>query len=123
MSPSAGIEDLREKREGILKQIADEESEKVKIQQELQQLTKRMAAINESLARKVGEGDAAVTAVGWQSSCRILLLVVGRLFCRQPLIAKLALYCCRLTPRMSMTRSYKRQRQPISRFLKAHRPC
>eukprot|EP00877_Chromochloris_zofingiensis_P002533 jgi/Chrzof1/12280/Cz06g28150.t1 len=53
MSPSAGIEDLREKREGILKQIADEESEKVKIQQELQQLTKRMAAINESLARKI----------------------------------------------------------------------
>ncbi|KIZ07829.1 deflagellation-inducible protein [Monoraphidium neglectum] len=47
------IEDLREKREGMLKQIADEESEKMKIQVELQQLTKRLAAINESLARKL----------------------------------------------------------------------
>ncbi|GBF94162.1 hypothetical protein Rsub_07149 [Raphidocelis subcapitata] len=47
------IEDLREKREIILKQINDEESEKMKIQGELQQLTKRLAAINESLARKI----------------------------------------------------------------------
>lgn len=29
--PRAGIEDLREKREGMLKQIADEEGEKVKV--------------------------------------------------------------------------------------------
>ncbi|KAI8463908.1 MAG: deflagellation inducible protein [Monoraphidium minutum] len=47
------IEDLREKREGMLKQIENEESEKMKIQVELQQLTKRLAAINESLARKI----------------------------------------------------------------------
>ncbi len=50
----AGIEDLREKREGILKQVAEEESEKIKIQQELQKLTGRLGQINESLARKVG---------------------------------------------------------------------
>jgi Sjoegren syndrome nuclear autoantigen 1 len=48
-----GIEDLREKREGVMKQIADEELEKAKIQTELQALTKRLAAINESLARKI----------------------------------------------------------------------
>lgn len=51
--PPAGIEDLREKREEISKQIRDEESEKAKIQQDLQILTKRLAQINESLARKV----------------------------------------------------------------------
>lgn len=49
----AGIEDLREKREQILKQIVDEESEKAKIQTELTALTQRLSRINESLARKV----------------------------------------------------------------------
>lgn len=50
----AGIEDLREKREQILKQINDEEMEKQRIQQELAGLTQRLSRINESLARKVG---------------------------------------------------------------------
>lgn len=44
---------MKEKREQILKQIVDEESEKAKIQQELAALTQRLARINESLARKV----------------------------------------------------------------------
>ena len=48
-----GIEDLREKREEINKQIKEEESEKAKIQQDLQILTKRLSQINDSLARKV----------------------------------------------------------------------
>ena len=48
-----GIEDLREKREEINKQIKEEESEKTKIQQDLQILTKRLSQINDSLARKV----------------------------------------------------------------------
>jgi hypothetical protein len=52
----AGIEDLREKREGILKQISAEEAEKVDIQGKLQELTRRLTGINESLARKVGGG-------------------------------------------------------------------
>lgn len=47
------IEDLREKREQILKQIQDEENEKAKIQQELAALTQRLARINESLTKKV----------------------------------------------------------------------
>ncbi|GMH37230.1 hypothetical protein BSKO_05103 [Bryopsis sp. KO-2023] len=47
------IEDLREKREEVGKQIKEEEGEKTKIQQDLQILTKRLAHINESLARKI----------------------------------------------------------------------
>lgn len=47
------IEDLKEKREQILKQIQDEENEKQKIQQELAALTQRLSRINESLARKM----------------------------------------------------------------------
>jgi len=50
---SAGIEDLREKREEVQKQIRDEEGEKAKLQQDLQLLTKRLAHINDALARKV----------------------------------------------------------------------
>jgi len=46
ITPAAGIEDLREKREQILKQIQDEENEKAKIQQELAALTQRLARIN-----------------------------------------------------------------------------
>ncbi len=49
----AGIEDLREKREEVQKQIRDEEGEKAKLQQDLQVLTKRLAHINDGLARKV----------------------------------------------------------------------
>lgn len=48
-----GIEDLREKREEVQKQIRDEEAEKSKLQQDLQVLTKRLAHINDALARKV----------------------------------------------------------------------
>ncbi|KAJ9530709.1 hypothetical protein QJQ45_014876 [Haematococcus lacustris] len=60
-----GIDDLREKREEIIKQIKDDEQEKNKIQQDvgdpstlatqhliLQILTKRLAQVNESIARK-----------------------------------------------------------------------
>ena len=50
---TAGIEDLREKREEVQKQIRDEECEKAKLQQDLQVLTKRLAHINDGLARKV----------------------------------------------------------------------
>lgn len=46
MPACAGIEDLREKREQILKQIGDEENEKAKIQTELAALTQRLARIN-----------------------------------------------------------------------------
>lgn len=50
-----GIEDLREKREEISKQLREEEAEKAKITQDLQVLTKRLNQVNESIARKVGE--------------------------------------------------------------------
>lgn len=47
------IEDLREKREEINRQILKEEEEKAKIQRDLSILTERLSKINESLARKV----------------------------------------------------------------------
>lgn len=49
----AGIEDLREKREEIIKQLREDDAEKAKITQDLQILTKRLAQVNESIARKV----------------------------------------------------------------------
>jgi Sjoegren syndrome nuclear autoantigen 1 len=44
---------LREKREEILKQLREDDAEKAKIQQDLQLLTKRLAQVNDSIARKV----------------------------------------------------------------------
>ncbi|KAG1674975.1 hypothetical protein FOA52_014770 [Chlamydomonas sp. UWO 241] len=46
------IDDLRDKREEILKQLRDDEAEKGKIQADLQTLTKRLAQVNDSIARK-----------------------------------------------------------------------
>ena len=47
------IEDLREKREEVNRQILKEEEEKAKIQKDLSLLTDQLSKINESLARKV----------------------------------------------------------------------
>lgn len=47
------IEDLREKREEINRQILKEEEEKAKIQRDLSILTDRLSTINEQLARKI----------------------------------------------------------------------
>ena len=47
------IEDLREKREEINRQILKEEEEKAKIQKDLSILTERLSKINETLSRKV----------------------------------------------------------------------
>ena len=46
------IEDLREKREEVNRQILKEEEEKAKIQKDLSILTDRLSKINESLSRK-----------------------------------------------------------------------
>lgn len=46
------IEDLRDKREEINRQIVKEEEDKAKIQKDIAVLTERLAIINESLARK-----------------------------------------------------------------------
>jgi len=48
----AGIEDLREKREEVNRQILKEEEEKAKIQKDLSILTDRLQKLNESLTRK-----------------------------------------------------------------------
>jgi len=47
------IEDLREKREEINRQILKEEEDKAKIQRDLSLLTDRLSNINETLARKI----------------------------------------------------------------------
>lgn len=47
------IEDLREKREEINRQILKEEEDKAKIQRDLSVLTDRLSTINEALARKI----------------------------------------------------------------------
>lgn len=47
------IEDLREKREEINRQILHDESEKQRIQSSLSSLTDQLSRINEQLARKV----------------------------------------------------------------------
>merc|ERR1712146_396727 len=46
------IEDLREKREEVNRQILKEEEDKAKIQKELSVLTDRLQKLNESLVRK-----------------------------------------------------------------------
>eukprot|EP00927_Polykrikos_kofoidii_P076402 TRINITY_DN7344_c0_g1_i1.p1 TRINITY_DN7344_c0_g1~~TRINITY_DN7344_c0_g1_i1.p1 ORF type:complete len:130 (-),score=42.33 TRINITY_DN7344_c0_g1_i1:272-607(-) len=46
------IEDLREKREELNRQILKEEEDKAKIQKELSILTDRLQKLNESLVRK-----------------------------------------------------------------------
>merc|ERR1712216_467582 len=47
------IEDLKEKREEVNRQIMQDEEEKQKIQNDLRILTERLSRINDSLARKV----------------------------------------------------------------------
>lgn len=47
------IEDLRDRRETINREILNDEAAKAKIQQDLAILTKRLAEINEDLARKI----------------------------------------------------------------------
>eukprot|EP00922_Rhytidocystis_sp_ex-Travisia-forbesii_P048435 GHVS01072150.1.p1 GENE.GHVS01072150.1~~GHVS01072150.1.p1 ORF type:complete len:113 (-),score=19.82 GHVS01072150.1:236-574(-) len=46
------IQDLREKREEVNKQILKEEEDRIKIQRELSVLTERLQRINESSVRK-----------------------------------------------------------------------
>lgn len=47
------IDDLRDKREEVNRQILKEEEEKAQIQKSLSMLTDRLSKINEGLARKV----------------------------------------------------------------------
>ena len=46
------IEDLREKREEINRQISKDEEDKAKVQRDLATLTERLASINDALTRK-----------------------------------------------------------------------
>eukprot|EP00892_Ulva_mutabilis_P010964 jgi/Ulvmu1/823/UM010_0197.1 len=48
------IEELKDKREMLIRSIREDESEKTRIQQDLQTLTKRLAQINDALSSKHG---------------------------------------------------------------------
>jgi Sjoegren syndrome nuclear autoantigen 1 len=46
------IEDLREKRDEVMKSLKEDETEKAKVQQDLAVLTKRLSQLNESISKK-----------------------------------------------------------------------
>ena len=52
-----GIEDLREKREEINRQLSSDEQEKAKIQNDLAILTRRLAHLNEKLSRQISRNE------------------------------------------------------------------
>ena len=73
------IEDLKEKREEVNRQILQDEEEKQKIQNDLRILTERLSRLNDSLARKVAsrnEYDKTImeTEVGSFFSLRLFVL-------------------------------------------------
>jgi len=51
------IEDLREKREEINRQLSSDEQEKAKIQNDLAILTRRLAHLNEKLSRQISRNE------------------------------------------------------------------
>lgn len=63
----AGIEDLRDKREEINKQISREEDEKAKVQNDLTVLSKRLTTLNDSIARKVRRVQKPASQGRWWS--------------------------------------------------------
>eukprot|EP00163_Fabomonas_tropica_P013650 TRINITY_DN251_c0_g1_i2.p2 TRINITY_DN251_c0_g1~~TRINITY_DN251_c0_g1_i2.p2 ORF type:complete len:115 (-),score=43.19 TRINITY_DN251_c0_g1_i2:160-504(-) len=80
------IEDLREKRDEVQRQISKEEEEKNKIQNDIRILNERLNRINESLARKnaskqefdrtIGETEGAYSKI--LESSQTLLNVLKR---------------------------------------------
>ena len=92
----AGIEDLREKREEVHRQLMEEESERQKLTSELQQIQRRLNQINESITRKVGP-----------LMLLFLVLLVFRLKSSECCSA-----VCSLPHEMSTTRWYKKQKLP-----------
>ena len=56
------IEDLREKRESVNKDILRAEEEKAKIQKDLSILTDRLQRLNEDLTRKIVELETTIAA-------------------------------------------------------------
>uniref|UniRef100_A0A7S3VUV2 Uncharacterized protein n=1 Tax=Dunaliella tertiolecta TaxID=3047 RepID=A0A7S3VUV2_DUNTE len=80
------IEDLREKRDEVVRGLTEDEQEKAKIQQDLHTLTKRLAAVNDSIARKtetrqeydkvIGETEGAYMKI--LESSQTLLTVLKR---------------------------------------------
>ena len=118
----SGIEDLREKREEILKQLREDDAEKAKIQQDLQLLTKRLAQVNDSIARKVRKAGTDKTDNSTVVSWHMAMQSHGMCeFCESPNYAPCHplsyvfkfLYTFRMRPKWNMTRLSKRQKRLI----------
>ena len=74
------IEDLKEKREEVNRQILQDEEEKQKIQNDLRILTERLSRLNDSLARKVAsrnEYDKTIMETEVSSFFSLRLFVLG----------------------------------------------
>lgn len=130
-SSYAGIEDLRDKREEINKQICKEEDEKAKVQNDLTVLSKRLTTLNDSIARKVRihpitspRGGFLFSVLQFQATPHVVGAETTWNRGADPLIS-----CCRAVPRprlrreVIMTRPFKRLRRPISRFSRVRRRC
>ena len=91
---AAGIEDLREKREEVHRQLMEEESERQKLTSELQLIQRRLNQINESISRKASFYPGNIQ--------------LGFVFCdlTQHWVT------CSLLRATSMTRWFRRQRLP-----------
>tara|TARA_B100001758_G_C18005087_1_gene400103 strand:- start:234 stop:542 length:309 start_codon:yes stop_codon:yes gene_type:complete len=96
----AGIEDLKEKREEVNRQILKDEEEKQKIQNDLRILTERLSRINDSLARKVAsrnEYDKTImeTEAAYMKVCECYSLGHTRIRAHAPfrMIGNLARVC------------------------------
>lgn len=63
---AAGIEDLREKREEVHRQLMEEESERQKLTSELQLIQRRLNQINESISRKASVVFVLTVRSGFQ---------------------------------------------------------
>lgn len=97
---------MRVRREEVQRQIQDEEVEKGKIQQDLAVLTKRLAQINNSLARKVGEGVKCTT--------KCSLCFWPKFLCSGSLLTASDNRCMsfRWQHAQNMIKLFKKQRQP-----------
>ena len=78
ISPRAGIEDLREKREEINKQISSDEQEKTKIQNDLAILTKRLSQLNDKLAREVASRNEYDKTIQETEAAYLKILEIAR---------------------------------------------
>ena len=135
-SQQTGIEDLRDKREEINKQISKEEDEKAKVQNDLTVLSKRLTTLNDSIARKVRRLANDVRGKPVPRVCfssvfphfgKIGASSQSDAFATAPSTRVVSSFCAvphpRLPRELITTRPFKRLRRHISRFWRVRRRC